>query len=106
MKRLLLLSLLVALLALPGALPAAANSSSGAGGLLSELRPPEGQELVLTAIGRGSQNYVCDQATSAWIFRTRPPSSADTAQRSASTTPGPPGSCSTAAGSRPRWRKG
>src|SRR5215203_3231305 len=56
MKRLLLLSLLVALLALPGALPAAANSSSGAGGLLSELRPPEGQELVLTAIGMGSQN--------------------------------------------------
>jgi hypothetical protein len=69
MKRLLLLSLLVALLALPGALPAAANSSSGAGGLLSELRPPEGQELVLTAIGMGSQNYVCDQATSTWIFR-------------------------------------
>src|SRR5215204_4383020 len=62
MKRLLLLSLLVALLALPGALPAAANSSSGAGGRLSELRPPEGQELVLTAIGMGSQNYVCDKA--------------------------------------------
>src|SRR5215203_363682 len=56
MKRLLLLSLLGALLALPGALPAAANSSSGAGGRLSELRPPEGQELVLTAIGMGSQN--------------------------------------------------
>jgi hypothetical protein len=70
MKRLLLLSLLVALVALPGALPAvAANSSSGAGDELRELRPPEGQELVLTAIGSGSQNYVCDQATSTWIFR-------------------------------------
>ncbi len=70
MRRLLLVSLLISLLALPGALPAAANDSrSGAGNLRKELRPPEGQELVLKAIGRGSQNYVCDQATSRWTFR-------------------------------------
>lgn len=70
MRRLLLVSLLVSVLALPGALPAAANDSrSGAGNIRRELRPPEGQEQVLTAIGRGSQNYVCDQATGTWILR-------------------------------------
>jgi Protein of unknown function (DUF3455) len=69
MRRLLLVSLLVALLALPGALPAAANDSrSGAGNVPPELRPPEGQHLVLKTIGRGSQNYVCDQATGKWTF--------------------------------------
>jgi hypothetical protein len=66
----LLVSLLVSLLALPGALPAAASDSrSGAGDVRNELRPPKGQELVLKAIGRGSQNYVCDQATGRWTFR-------------------------------------
>jgi uncharacterized protein DUF3455 len=70
MRRLLLVSLLISLLALPGALPAAANDSrSGAGNVPSELRPPEGQELVLKAIGRGSQNYICEQATGRWTFR-------------------------------------
>ena len=70
MRRPLLVLLLISLLALPGVLPAAANdSSSGVGDILKALRPPEGQQLVLKAIGRGSQNYVCDQATSAWIFR-------------------------------------
>jgi uncharacterized protein DUF3455 len=70
MRRLLLISLLVSLVALPGALPAGANDSrSGAGNLLKELRPPEGQKPVLKAIGRGSQNYVCDKATGRWTFR-------------------------------------
>lgn len=70
MRRLLLVSLLVSLLVLPGALSAAANDSrSGAGDVPNKLRPPEGQELVLNAIGRGSQNYVCDQATAKWTFR-------------------------------------
>jgi Protein of unknown function (DUF3455) len=70
MRRLVLVLLLVSVLALPGALPAAANDSrSGAGNVPPELRPPEGQHLVLTAIGRGSQNYVCDQATGRWTFR-------------------------------------
>jgi hypothetical protein len=70
MRRLLLVSLLVSLLALPGALPAAAGDSrSGAGNVPPELRPPKGQQLVLKAIGRGSQNYVCDQATGTWTFR-------------------------------------
>jgi FtsP/CotA-like multicopper oxidase with cupredoxin domain len=70
MRRLLLVSLLVSVLALPGALPAAANDSRpGAGNVPPELRPPKGQELVLKAIGRGSQNYVCDQATGKWTFR-------------------------------------
>jgi hypothetical protein len=70
MRRLLLVSLLVSVLALPGALPAAANDSrSGAGNVPPEPRPPKGQELVLKAIGRGSQNYVCDQATGKWTFR-------------------------------------
>jgi Protein of unknown function (DUF3455) len=70
MRRLLVFSLLVSLLALPGALPAAANEPrSGAGNVPPELRPPEGQELVLKVIGRGSQNYVCDQATAKWTFR-------------------------------------
>jgi Protein of unknown function (DUF3455) len=70
LRRPLLVALLISLLALPGALPAAANdSSSGAGDILKALRPPEGQQLVLRAIGRGSQNYVCDQATAKWIFR-------------------------------------
>jgi hypothetical protein len=70
LRRPLLVALLISLLALPGALPAAANdSSSGAGDILKALRPPEGQQLVLKAIGRGSQNYVCDQATAKWIFR-------------------------------------
>ena len=40
MKRLLLVPLLVALLALPGALPAAANSSSGAGMYSESFGPP------------------------------------------------------------------
>lgn len=70
MRRLLLISLLIALLTLPGALPAAASQSgSGAGDIPPELQPPEGQHLVLKAIGRGSQNYVCDQATGTWTFR-------------------------------------
>jgi FtsP/CotA-like multicopper oxidase with cupredoxin domain len=70
MRRLLLVSLLVSVLALPGALPAAANDSRpGAGNVPPELRPPKGQELVLKAIGRGSQNYVCDPATGTWTFR-------------------------------------
>ena len=70
MRRPLLVALLVALLALPGALPAAAGDSRpGAGNGPPELRPPEGQQLVLVAIGRGSQNYVCDQATAKWTFR-------------------------------------
>jgi FtsP/CotA-like multicopper oxidase with cupredoxin domain len=70
MRRPLLVALLVALLALPGALPAAAGGSRpGAGDVPPELLPPEGQQLVLKAIGRGSQNYVCDQATAKWTFR-------------------------------------
>jgi hypothetical protein len=70
MKRLLLASLLALLLALPGALPVAASESrSGAGNVPPELQPPEGQRLVLQAIGRGSQNYTCDQATGTWTFR-------------------------------------
>ena len=70
MRRPLLVLLLISLLALPGVLPAAANdSTSGAGDILKALRPPEGQQLVLKAIGRGSQNYVCDQATGKWTFR-------------------------------------
>ena len=70
MKRPLLVSLLGLLLALPGVLPAAASESrSGSGDIPPELRPPEGQELVLKAIGTGSQNYVCDQATGKWTFR-------------------------------------
>jgi FtsP/CotA-like multicopper oxidase with cupredoxin domain len=70
MRRPLLIALVIALLTLPGALPAAASqSSSGAGDIPPELQPPEGQELVLKAIGRGSQNYVCDQATGKWTFR-------------------------------------
>jgi Protein of unknown function (DUF3455) len=70
MKRPLLAALLVALLALPGALPAAAGESRpGSGDVPPELRPPEGQQLVLRAIGKGSQNYVCDQATGRWTFR-------------------------------------
>jgi uncharacterized protein DUF3455 len=70
MKRPLLVSLLGLLLAVPGVLPAAASGSgSGSGGVPAELRPPKGQELVLKAIGTGSQNYVCDQATGTWTFR-------------------------------------
>jgi Protein of unknown function (DUF3455) len=70
MKRPLLVLLLVSLLALPGALPAAAGDSrSSAGDIRPGLRPPGGQELVLKAIGRGSQNYVCDHATRSWTFR-------------------------------------
>jgi FtsP/CotA-like multicopper oxidase with cupredoxin domain len=70
MRRSLLVALLVTLLALPGALPAAAGESRpGAGDVPPELRPPEGQQLVLKAIGRGSQNYVCDQTTAKWTFR-------------------------------------
>jgi Protein of unknown function (DUF3455) len=69
MRRPMLVLLLVALLALPGP-PAAANDSrAGAGKVPPELRPPGGQQLVLKAIGRGSQNYVCDQATGKWTFR-------------------------------------
>jgi FtsP/CotA-like multicopper oxidase with cupredoxin domain len=71
MKRPLLVVLLVSLLTLSGALPTAAASvsSSAAGGIPRALRPPPGQELVLKVIGRGSQNYVCDQATGRWTFR-------------------------------------
>jgi FtsP/CotA-like multicopper oxidase with cupredoxin domain len=69
MRRPLLVSLLVALLTLPGALPAVGEPRSGAGDGPPALRPPEGQRLVLKAIGRGSQNYVCDQATGRWTFR-------------------------------------
>lgn len=69
MRRPLLVSLLVALLTLPGALPAAGQPRSGAADGPPALRPPEGQQLVLKALGRGSQNYVCDQATGRWTFR-------------------------------------
>jgi hypothetical protein len=70
MKRPLLAALLALLLALPGALPVAASESRpGAGNVPPELRPPEGQRLVLQAIGKGSQNYACDQATGTWTFR-------------------------------------
>ena len=70
MRRPLLISLLIALLTLAGALPAVAHqSSSAAGDVPPELQPPEGQHLVLKAIGRGSQNYVCDQASGKWTFR-------------------------------------
>ena len=70
MRRPLLISLLIALLTLSGALPAAASqSSSGTGDIPPQLQPPEGQRLVLKAIGRGSQNYVCDQTTGKWTFR-------------------------------------
>jgi hypothetical protein len=73
MRRPLLASLLALLLALPGALPAAAGpageSGSTAGNVPPELQPPQGQQLVLKAIGRGSQNYTCDQATGKWTFR-------------------------------------
>jgi Protein of unknown function (DUF3455) len=69
MRRPLLISLLIALLTLAGAHPAASQSRSGAGDIPPELRPPEGQHLVLKAIGRGSQNYVCDQASGKWTFR-------------------------------------
>jgi FtsP/CotA-like multicopper oxidase with cupredoxin domain len=69
MRRPLLVSLLVALLTLSGALPAAGGPRSGAGHVPPALRPPEGQHLVLKAIGRGSQNYVCDQAIGRWTFR-------------------------------------
>jgi hypothetical protein len=69
MRRPLLISLLIALLTLAGAHPAASQSRSGAGDIPPELQPPEGQHLVLKAIGRGSQNYVCDQASGKWTFR-------------------------------------
>ena len=72
MRRPLLAGLLVALLALPGALPAAAGERGrGSDKVPSTLQRPaeEGQEVVLTAIGRGSQNYVCDAATGKWTFR-------------------------------------
>ena len=72
MRRSLLLSMLaLVVLALPSAAFAFAQvaSKDRPRDIPPDLRPPEGQELVLKAHGKGSQVYDCDAATGTWIFR-------------------------------------
>jgi FtsP/CotA-like multicopper oxidase with cupredoxin domain len=72
MRRPLLVALLAVLVsALLGTAPAFASVARdpSARAVPPELVPPAGQQLVLTALGTGSQVYDCNAATGRWTFR-------------------------------------
>jgi hypothetical protein len=72
MRRSLLVVLLAVLVAaLLSTAPAFASAASEPAGrpVPSELTPPAGQKLVLTALGTGAQVYDCNATTGRWTFR-------------------------------------